>query len=69
MANFFRMQRNRDCPVCGQGWDGEHYVGEKAITNSEKHRQSRSRKSHTRYSQHDMGQTNGDAGDEAEEGG
>ncbi|KAF7511530.1 hypothetical protein GJ744_004118 [Endocarpon pusillum] len=42
-ANFFRMQRNRNCPICKVEWDGKHFVGEKAITTSERYLQGKRR--------------------------
>ncbi|KAL6248762.1 hypothetical protein RBB50_003824 [Rhinocladiella similis] len=46
--NFFRMQRSQTCPVCKTEWDGQHYVGEKAITTSESYQMSRRRSGHRR---------------------
>jgi non-structural maintenance of chromosomes element 1 len=37
------MQRNRNCPLCQTEWDDKHFVGEKAITTSDKYLQSKSR--------------------------
>ncbi|KAJ5770912.1 uncharacterized protein N7511_002963 [Penicillium nucicola] len=31
MRNFFRMQKGENCPVCKEGWPGDHYVGERAF--------------------------------------
>ncbi|EXJ90940.1 hypothetical protein A1O1_04047 [Capronia coronata CBS 617.96] len=41
--NFFRMQRSQTCPLCKTEWDGQHYVGEKAITTSESYQTGRRR--------------------------
>lgn len=35
------MQRSQACPLCKAEWDGQHYVGEKAITMSESYRNGR----------------------------
>ena len=37
------MQPNRNCPSCKAEWDGKHFVGEKAITTSEKYLQGKRR--------------------------
>ncbi|KIW66666.1 hypothetical protein PV04_05976 [Phialophora macrospora] len=42
-TNFFRVQRNEKCPLCKTPWDGEHFVGERAITASESYRTGRRR--------------------------
>lgn len=42
-ANFFRVQRSQNCPLCKTEWDGRHFVGEKAITTSEKYLQGKRR--------------------------
>ncbi|EHY60603.1 hypothetical protein HRR83_000380 [Exophiala dermatitidis] len=44
--NFFRMQRSQTCPLCQTEWDGQHYVGEKAITTSESYQSGRRRSGH-----------------------
>ncbi|EXJ92910.1 hypothetical protein A1O3_01466 [Capronia epimyces CBS 606.96] len=44
--NFFRMQRSQTCPICKTEWDGQHYVGEKAITTSESYQSGRRRSGH-----------------------
>jgi hypothetical protein len=46
--NFFRMHRTQACPICKTEWDGEHYVGEKAITTSESYQMSRRKSGHRR---------------------
>lgn len=46
--NFFRMQRGNTCPVCKNEWDGQHYVGEKAITTSESYLKGKRRSTNTR---------------------
>lgn len=35
--NFFRLQKGNGCAVCKKEWDGKNFVGEKAITTSEKY--------------------------------
>ncbi|KAK5237658.1 hypothetical protein LTR47_000750 [Exophiala xenobiotica] len=47
-VNFFRMHRSQTCPICKTEWDGEHYVGEKAITTSESYQMSRRKSGHRR---------------------
>ncbi|KIV84723.1 hypothetical protein PV11_00489 [Exophiala sideris] len=44
--NFFRMQRSQTCPVCKTEWDGQHYVGEKAITTSDSYQNGRRKSGH-----------------------
>lgn len=46
--NFFRMQRGVTCPVCKKEWDGEHYVGERAITTSESYLKGKRRSTNIR---------------------
>lgn len=41
--NFFRVQQSINCPACGTQWDGKHFVGERAITTSEKYLQGKRR--------------------------
>ena len=33
--NLFRALRERKCPACKTEWDGENYVGERAVTTTE----------------------------------
>lgn len=40
---FFRVHRAQKCPLCKTEWDGKSYVGERAITMSEKYHQGRRR--------------------------
>lgn len=47
MRNFFRMQQAEQCPVCKAPWPGDKFVGERAITTSERYMQGKSR-SHNR---------------------
>lgn len=46
--NFFRMQRSQTCPLCKTEWDGQHYVGEKAITTSDSYQNGRRKSGHRR---------------------
>ena len=39
------MQSSHRCPLCNTLWEGDHYVGEKAITTSASYRNSRPRNS------------------------
>ncbi|KAK4938514.1 hypothetical protein LTR10_021046 [Elasticomyces elasticus] len=45
-VNFFRMHRSQTCPVCKTEWDGQHYVGEKAITTSDSYQNGRRKSGH-----------------------
>jgi len=36
VRNFFRMQKAEKCPVCKAPWPGDKYVGERALTTSER---------------------------------
>ncbi|KAI9820308.1 MAG: hypothetical protein M1827_005930 [Pycnora praestabilis] len=42
-SNFFRVQKAKRCPVCKKDWTGTDYVGERAITTTEKYLQGRRR--------------------------
>ncbi|KIW81265.1 hypothetical protein Z517_04290 [Fonsecaea pedrosoi CBS 271.37] len=42
-VNFFRIHRSSRCPLCRTEWDGEHFVGEKAITTSESYQTGKRR--------------------------
>lgn len=33
---FWRTQRTKECPQCKKDWSGKHYVGEKAVTTTER---------------------------------
>ncbi|KAI1618692.1 Nse1 non-SMC component of SMC5-6 complex-domain-containing protein [Exophiala viscosa] len=44
--NFFRVQRSQTCPICKTEWDGQHYVGEKAITTSDSYQNGRRKSGH-----------------------
>lgn len=48
------MQRNRKCPICKIEWDGKHYVGEKAITTSERYLQGKRRSGGSRRMQQEV---------------
>ncbi|OKL62105.1 hypothetical protein UA08_02146 [Talaromyces atroroseus] len=43
VRNFFRMQQAERCPVCKIEWPGDKFVGERAITTSERYMQGRRR--------------------------
>ncbi|KAE8351948.1 Nse1 non-SMC component of SMC5-6 complex-domain-containing protein [Aspergillus coremiiformis] len=47
MRNFFRMQQAEQCPVCKAPWPGDKFVGERAITSTERHMQDRRRSANT----------------------
>ena len=34
--NFFRIQKSKKCPLCKTEWSGKSFVGERAVTSSEK---------------------------------
>lgn len=36
-AAYWNSRPNKQCPKCETEWDGEHYVGEKAITSTEEY--------------------------------
>ncbi|TDZ27270.1 Non-structural maintenance of chromosomes element 1-like protein, partial [Colletotrichum trifolii] len=40
---YWRTQRSRKCPRCSRDWDGEHFVGEKAVTSTEAYQRGRRR--------------------------
>lgn len=41
------MQREEKCPVCKTDWTGDNFVGEKAITTTERYLQGRRRSGNT----------------------
>ncbi|KAI9738731.1 MAG: hypothetical protein M1834_008236 [Cirrosporium novae-zelandiae] len=45
--NFFRIQKATQCPKCKVEWTGSNYVGEKAVTTSEKYMQGQRRSGHS----------------------
>ncbi|KAE8153497.1 Nse1 non-SMC component of SMC5-6 complex-domain-containing protein [Aspergillus avenaceus] len=47
IRNFFRMQQAEQCPVCKASWPGDRFVGERAITNTERYMQGRRRSGNT----------------------
>ncbi|KAL4891436.1 Nse1 non-SMC component of SMC5-6 complex-domain-containing protein [Aspergillus ambiguus] len=47
VRNFFRMQQAERCPVCKAAWPGDRFVGERAITTSEKYQQGKRRSTNT----------------------
>ncbi|KAI0140064.1 putative DNA repair protein Nse1 [Hypoxylon sp. NC0597] len=40
---FWRTRRDRKCPRCEREWDGRHFVGERAVTETEAYRRGRRR--------------------------
>ncbi|TGJ82221.1 hypothetical protein E0Z10_g6555 [Xylaria hypoxylon] len=40
---FFRTRRQRDCPKCSKEWTGKHFVGERAVTETEAYQRGRRR--------------------------
>ncbi|KAK8106310.1 hypothetical protein PG999_009669 [Apiospora kogelbergensis] len=38
---FWRTRREKNCPRCETPWDGKHYVGERAVTETEAYRKSK----------------------------
>ena len=41
--NFFRVQKSKQCPLCKAEWTGNNYVGERAVTTTEKYLQGKRR--------------------------
>jgi len=41
--NFFRVQKANKCPLCRTEWTGKDFVGEKAVTTTEKYLQGKRR--------------------------
>ncbi|CAI4210682.1 unnamed protein product [Parascedosporium putredinis] len=40
---FWRARRARTCPKCGKGWEGNRFVGERAVTSTKTYMQARGR--------------------------
>ncbi|KAI1420312.1 hypothetical protein F5Y12DRAFT_788383 [Xylaria sp. FL1777] len=38
---FFRTRRQRSCPKCSEEWTGRHFVGERAVTETEAYQRAR----------------------------
>ncbi|KAK8052052.1 hypothetical protein PG993_003437 [Apiospora rasikravindrae] len=38
---FWRTKRDKNCPECTTPWDGKHFVGERAVTETEAYRRSK----------------------------
>lgn len=38
---YWRTQRERKCPQCSKEWQGSHFVGERALTNTEAYQRGR----------------------------
>jgi non-structural maintenance of chromosomes element 1 len=51
--NFFRIRRAQRCPECNTDWDGKSYVGERAITMSEKYYQGTKRSARVQLEEDD----------------
>ncbi|KAL1979986.1 hypothetical protein VTN96DRAFT_4832 [Rasamsonia emersonii] len=68
MRNFFRMQQAEQCPVCKAPWPGDKFVGERAITSSERYMQGK-RRSHNRLCDSGAGSSsrNVDGADDSED--
>jgi non-structural maintenance of chromosomes element 1 len=60
VRNFFRMQQAERCPVCKIAWPGDKFVGERAVTSTERYMQGRRRSNNT---QEDEGEGDGDGDD------
>ncbi|KAI1094875.1 Nse1 non-SMC component of SMC5-6 complex-domain-containing protein [Rostrohypoxylon terebratum] len=66
---FWRMKGARKCPKCSKEWMGRHYVGERAVTETEAYQRGRRRsgKSGGRASMVDQIMGNGEQEEEEEE--
>ncbi|PKS09041.1 hypothetical protein jhhlp_003654 [Lomentospora prolificans] len=40
---FWRARRSKTCPKCGKAWEGNRFVGERAVTTTKTYRQARGR--------------------------
>ncbi|WYZ45329.1 hypothetical protein EsH8_VIII_000645 [Colletotrichum jinshuiense] len=40
---YWRTQRSHKCPKCSREWDGNHFVGERAVTSTEAYQKGRRR--------------------------
>ncbi|ODM17070.1 hypothetical protein SI65_07469 [Aspergillus cristatus] len=47
IRNFFRMQQAEKCPVCKAAWPGDKFVGERAITSTDRYLQGKRRSTNT----------------------
>ncbi|KAK6827958.1 Nse1 non-SMC component of SMC5-6 complex-domain-containing protein [Apiospora arundinis] len=69
---FWRTRREKKCPKCETPWDGKHYVGERAVTETEAYRRSKGHRGRGGRSSGLMEQIMADPedgeGDEEEEG-
>lgn len=43
---FFRTRREHDCPKCKKEWTGRHFVGERAVTETEAYQRGRRQSGH-----------------------
>ncbi|KAF9885547.1 hypothetical protein FE257_012753 [Aspergillus nanangensis] len=50
IRNFFRVQQAENCPFCKEEWPGDKYVGERAITTTDRHQQGKRRSTNTQRS-------------------
>ncbi|KAI1459309.1 Nse1 non-SMC component of SMC5-6 complex-domain-containing protein [Annulohypoxylon moriforme] len=64
---FWRMRGERKCPKCSKPWDGRHFVGERAVTETEAYQRGRRRSGKGRTSVVESLVENGDAEDGEEE--
>ncbi|KAI1339144.1 putative DNA repair protein Nse1 [Xylariaceae sp. FL0016] len=49
-AAFWRTRRAQTCPKCDKEWDGQHFVGEKAVTETQAYQRGRRRSKGARNS-------------------
>jgi hypothetical protein len=62
VRNFFRVQQAEQCPVCKAPWPGDQFVGERAVTTTERYLQGKRRsQNHDRVSEADSSRVNGGA--------
>ncbi|OJJ79826.1 non-structural maintenance of chromosomes element 1 family protein [Aspergillus glaucus CBS 516.65] len=47
IRNFFRMQQAEKCPVCKAAWPGDKFVGERAVTSTDRYLQGKRRSTNT----------------------
>ncbi|OJJ35988.1 hypothetical protein ASPWEDRAFT_172770 [Aspergillus wentii DTO 134E9] len=66
LRNFFRVQQAEKCPVCKADWPGNKFVGERAITSTERHMQNKRRSMNTQR-RSDVGSSTQVASDDANE--
>lgn len=54
---FWRSRKERKCPRCSRDWDGKHFVGERAVTETEAYMRGRRRSGKGRSSRGDGGRS------------